>query len=480
MPGFVIAWYNPTWDSWSYDFSFTRFLWYQIPCMMMHDTVFFWLHVWGHVNKWAFNNVHGYHHQRKARSGKNRGACAILNVAATAYDTWMDALGTSPPLALIAWLAFRQNNFWALFIPFHTAAIIFVMGHCGYELNLDDTVGAAFLALNPFLIVNKLTASTMKPMDHEMHHADPRVNFALFFTWWDEATGRSYPRQRRAPTLLLHAITTLGFFVPYVFYVEHAIWRSPLAFWSLVALQYLVPSIPRAFYQLLGCAAARFVTRLPAWDAVRRDFEVTYAPPGAPGALAADPSKRYIFCYQPWGIQARGAWYTFAGKGRGSPVAALADCKLAVLWSLPVAQQLAALCGCCDASWETLTELLTDETPKSVCLLPGGYAESYHAESYKVVLNKRRGFARLAAATGASLVPVIGIGEPFVCGEPCDSRLGLIFKAVLAYRPYPLKLVFGEPLEVREGEKPESLHARYCQALLALAKAHDVPLVIAE
>jgi hypothetical protein len=35
MPGFVIAWYNPTWDSWSYDFSFTRFLWYQIPCMMV-------------------------------------------------------------------------------------------------------------------------------------------------------------------------------------------------------------------------------------------------------------------------------------------------------------------------------------------------------------------------------------------------------------------------------------------------------------
>ena len=84
----------------------------------MHDTVFFWLHVWGHVNKWAFNNVHGYHHQRKA----------ILNVATTAYDTWMDALGTSPPLAVIAWLAFRQNNWWALFVPFHTAAIVFVLG----------------------------------------------------------------------------------------------------------------------------------------------------------------------------------------------------------------------------------------------------------------------------------------------------------------------------------------------------------------
>ncbi|KAI8474440.1 MAG: hypothetical protein J3K34DRAFT_391245 [Monoraphidium minutum] len=513
MPGFVLAWYNPTWESWSYDFSFTRLLWYQLPIMAMHDTVFFWLHVWGHVSKWAFNNVHGYHHQRKAilngaaRGGKggkhDRCTRGRAGITATAYDTWLDALGTSPPLALIAWLALLQNNYWALLVPLHTAAIIFVMGHCGYQLNLDDTLGAAFLALNPFLISAKLTASAMRPMDHEMHHADPRVNFALFFTWWDEATGRTWPRDRLAPTLLLHALTTLGFYVPYAAYVELAIWRAPATFWSLVGLLALAPPIPRAAYRLLGGRVARFVTRLPLWDAARRDFGVTYAAGGEPGAFKADPSRRYIFCYQPWGIQARGA-AAWAGPGRGgralgragmlrgagcarkgrdSPAAPLADCKLAVskvLWSLPLGQQLAAACGCCDASWRTLTELLTDETPKSVCVMPGGYDESKYAESYKVVLRRRRGFARLSAATGAALVPVIGIGEPFVAGEPPGTRVGVIFKAVVAYRPYPLQLVFGAPITPAAGEGADTLHARYTDGLLALAKAHGVPLTVAE
>jgi hypothetical protein len=35
-----------------------------------------------------------------------------------------------------------------------------------------------------------------------------------------------------------------------------------------------------------------------------------------------------------------------------------------------------------------------------------------------VVAKCRRGFARLALETGASLVPVIGVGEPFVCSKP--------------------------------------------------------------
>lgn len=48
------------------------------------------------------------------------------------------------------------------------------------------------------------------------------------------------------------------------------------------------------------------------------------------------------------------------------------------------------------------------------------------------------------------------------------------------YRPYPIRVVFGEPIAPREGEEAEALHARYCAGLLALAKAHDVPLRIVE
>lgn len=48
------------------------------------------------------------------------------------------------------------------------------------------------------------------------------------------------------------------------------------------------------------------------------------------------------------------------------------------------------------------------------------------------------------------------------------------------YRPVPLKVVFGEPIEPRAGEDLESVHGRYCLALTRLAKQHDVPLRIVE
>jgi hypothetical protein len=41
-------------------------------------------------------------------------------------------------------------------------------------------------------------------------------------------------------------------------------------------------------------------------------------------------------------------------------------------------------------------------------------------------------------------------------------------------------VVFGEPVVPKAGESADDLHARYCQALLALGKAFDVPLRIAE
>jgi hypothetical protein len=50
----------------------------------------------------------------------------------------------------------------------------------------------------------------------------------------------------------------------------------------------------------------------------------------------------------------------------------------------------------------------------------------------------------------------------------------------LRYRPHPLKVVFGEPIVPQAGDTAETLHAKYVAGLLALAKQHGVPLVIAE
>jgi hypothetical protein len=48
------------------------------------------------------------------------------------------------------------------------------------------------------------------------------------------------------------------------------------------------------------------------------------------------------------------------------------------------------------------------------------------------------------------------------------------------YRPHPLKVVFGAPVEPRAGEAVAALVERYCRALAALAEEHGVPLRIVE
>jgi hypothetical protein len=172
--------------------------------------------------------------------------------------------------------------------------------------------------------------------------------------------GCAYPKLPHHP-LRLWALGLL-FYFPAVVAAQWALWDAPATFALLLALQLLTP-LPRLSYAVLGGAPSRLVTRLPAWDAIRRDYLVTYARRGEPGALVADPSKRYMFCYQPMGVQARGAWYTFAGKGRESPVAPLADVKLAVgrvWWGIPGLQLIVALFGCCDSSYRALKALLTE------------------------------------------------------------------------------------------------------------------------
>jgi hypothetical protein len=75
------------------------------------------------------------------------------------------------------------------------------------------------------------------------------------------------------------------------------------------------------------------------------------------------------------------------------------------------------------------------------------------------------------------LVPVVGVGEPHICGRPAWGAR--VFKLLVPYRPRPIRVVFGAPVEPAEGEGVEALHARYVAALLALGKEHGVPLTLA-
>jgi hypothetical protein len=121
-----------------------------------------------------------------------------------------------------------------------------------------------------------------------------------------------------------------------------------------------------------------------------------------------------------------------------------------------------------------------------VVITPDGFAQGKYAGSYSLILNKRKGFIRLAQETGALLVPVLGIGEhKTVPGGPYTPNVAgfyawLVPKALTVTRTHPVKVVFGKPLQVTRGESVEKTHQKYVEALLALGKEHGVELRVVE
>lgn len=130
-------------------------------------------------------------------------------------------------------------------------------------------------------------------------------------------------------------------------------------------------------------------------------------------------------------------------------------------------------------------------------MVPGGAAEAlnYSPEEIKLVLNKRKGFIKMALKFGRDLVPVFSFGESFLYSQvanPAGSRLRRfqdwfkkycgfsppafygrgIFQYSLGLIPYrkPLNVVVGAPIQVDKVEDPSEgqineLHAKYVKAL---------------
>lgn len=113
-----------------------------------------------------------------------------------------------------------------------------------------------------------------------------------------------------------------------------------------------------------------------------------------------------------------------------------------------------------------------------MALTPGGLQEALYVNSCNLVLNRRKGFVRLAAECNAALVPVLCLGEQNVVSAAC---LGFrVFKFLVAWRPVAQRVVFGSPIVRQENESVDDLHARYVAALLAVGKEHGVSLNVVE
>lgn len=222
-----------------------------------------------------------------------------------------------------------------------------------------------------------------------------------------------------------------------------------------------------------------------------------------------DPKKNFILGISPHGVMSFSAFCNLATEGTSFsetfPGITPHLLTLNAQFCAPLMRELFMQSGACAASEKSLKWILNNKKPcrnkgQACGLIIGGAAESLeaHPGRYTLILKKRKGFARLALETGASLVPVFCFGENDLyqaLENPKDSLLrrfqeflkrsvkfGLpifwgrgIFNYSFGYVPFrkPTFTVIGRPIEVKKTympsqEKIDEVHRKYIDALKRL------------
>lgn len=130
-----------------------------------------------------------------------------------------------------------------------------------------------------------------------------------------------------------------------------------------------------------------------------------------------DPSEKYLFCYHPHGIISFGAFGNFAtdatGFSRLFPGISLRLATLSLNFTVPFLREYLLSMGVCSCSRKACSQVLQRGPGSSLMIVIGGADESLLAEpgTYRLNVNGRKGFVRVAIDNGANLVPVLGFGE---------------------------------------------------------------------
>ncbi|VEN50167.1 unnamed protein product [Callosobruchus maculatus] len=131
-----------------------------------------------------------------------------------------------------------------------------------------------------------------------------------------------------------------------------------------------------------------------------------------------DPKKNYLFCSFPHGMLSCGAFNAFATEYSEYrsyfPYHEPRVVTLSQHYYMPLFRDLALSMGGISASAKAIDYILSRPEGGHVCvLMVGGAAEAYYCKpgNYRLVLNNRRGFVKLALINGTPLVPVFNFGE---------------------------------------------------------------------
>jgi 2-acylglycerol O-acyltransferase 2 len=253
-----------------------------------------------------------------------------------------------------------------------------------------------------------------------------------------------------------------------------------------------------------GGRRSEWYRRLKMWN-----YFCDYFPISLIKTADLDPEKNYIFGYHPHGIVSCGAFCNFATEATGFSTLYpgikphLLTLKTNFYW--PVVREFIMAGGACDVSRESISYLVRKSVHGNAAVIViGGAEEALEARpgSYKLTLNHRKGFIKLALTTGAQLVPCFSFGENDLFHqtdnphgsrvrnfqESVKSLLGFtsplfhgrgIFNYTFGFMPYRHRIdtIVGSPISVTLTPNPsqeaiDTLHEEYLNSLTKLFDEH--------
>ncbi|RVE50480.1 hypothetical protein evm_004905 [Chilo suppressalis] len=223
-----------------------------------------------------------------------------------------------------------------------------------------------------------------------------------------------------------------------------------------------------------------------------------------------DSNKNYLVLAYPHGLLMMSPWFLASSNASGFkneyPGMTSYLATVQTRFSIPFERELVVYGGCCIATEECLLYLLDEKKHKGnfVMINTGGSAEAIltRKDQYNLYLKNRKGFARIALKSGASIVPMFSFGEnklfDGVAFKPNTllgkfqnwvrdvTKFALIpplgrgfFQYSFGMIPHrvPVHIVVGAPLEVGRVPEPtqaqvDELHARLVSSLRALYDQH--------
>lgn len=221
------------------------------------------------------------------------------------------------------------------------------------------------------------------------------------------------------------------------------------------------------------------------WSDFARYFRAHIIPHGK-----LNKSDQYIFCFSPHGIYPMSTvWSTRCPQWYEHYDIEVNVAGASVMFYVPIIRELVLWSGGIDVSRDSVQYALQHD--KNVLLIPGGQREMRYSRSSKqrvVLVNRHKGFCKLAIQHGCKLVPIYSFGEHELMDNihlpTIQSRttrvLGYMFPMLpygRFYSPLPntvqLTFVVGEPIAVQQCDTPtqqqiDSLHTEYYHELTKL------------